>query len=1015
MRSKLASIVPWTLFPVLATVLVAPAFAEDADPLPENLAPKATVSANSEYSEDYLAKWAVDGVVPPLRARQDQRHAWCVRGAEMKNTGQFTLTWKEPVTIGEIIYYGRTGVIIEECFKDYEVYLDDRKEPVAKGTLAMKHGPQRISLPKSRARKVRLEFLSAYPGAKNPGASEIIVYREPLSKAQFADLRHPPEERTPEAKALRKKLLSGKMGFDEVLLVKRHPLNISHVYVYHVEGFQPGGGLYIYKPDEEGGKARCIFDAGSGMITSADLSYDGKEIVFAMRQGGLERSRPVAHIEDISQHREELHNYHIFRINIDGTGLEQLTHGPYNNLDPCWLPDGGIAFISDRKPAYAYCYVVTSPVLYRMDRDGSRQIRLSANYLMDFTPSVLEDGRIIYTRWEYVDRPACPIQSLWAINPDGTGLTGVYGNRVITPGTFMDAQPVPGTNKVIATATNHNGSCRGGIVAIDPAVGANAREAVKNLTPEIDIDAHRMGAGPFGNGMLSCGIYGMYEKPFALDSETFLVSKGGTIQLRDFEANAVSLIYPAEDGLGYYCPQPIRQQKLPPVLSGNVMDRKAVLPEDGSVTGSWATLFMQDVYNGLTPEVERGEIKQIAVVQEIEKSTHTPQNNKKLDGEGMRNIAVFGFQFPLVSCGATYAPKRVWGFADVAEDGSAAFQVPSEVPIYFLALDDEGRAVQRMRSFTHLMPGEVQGCVGCHADRNSATPRGGKKLAMPEAAQKLQPPEWGVTGFSYPRIVQGVFDRHCVECHNAQEQPGEVDLSGDRTDFFNVSYDVLCRTDTQAQWNWIQHGSPSGPDYDHVRGMSPYVEWIWTINGAGHNVLEIAPRRWGSPASKLADIIRTGHPDENGEPRVDVPDAERRRVYLWIDLNIPYYGTSSSNHKARLGSRRMMPRMLEPTLQEVAARRCVSCHEDGLPRKCYTRIENPQDNNFLLAPLAKEAGGTEKCGKAIFESTDDPDYRKILATFSPIHRLLEERPRADMEGYVHQCEIDREVVLDQTD
>jgi hypothetical protein len=197
--------------------------------------------------------------------------------------------------------------------------------------------------------------------------------------------------------------------------------------------------------------------------------------------------------------------------------------------------------------------------------------------------------------------------------------------------------------------------------------------------------------------------------------------------------------------------------------------------------------------------------------------------------------------------------------------------------------------------------------------------------------------------------------------------------------------------------------------------MSPYVEWIWTINGAGHNVLEIAPRRWGSPASKLADIIRTGHPDENGEPRVDVPDAERRRVYLWIDLNIPYYGTSSSNHKARLGSRRMMPRMLEPTLQEVAARRCVSCHEDGLPRKCYTRIENPQDNNFLLAPLAKEAGGTEKCGKAIFESTDDPDYRKILATFSPIHRLLEERPRADMEGYVHQCEIDREVVLDQTD
>ena len=77
-----------------------------------------------------------------------------------------------------------------------------------------------------------------------------------------------------------------------------------------------------------------------------------------------------------------------------------------------------------------------------------------------------------------------------------------------------------------------------------------------------------------------------------------------------------------------------------------------------------------------------------------------------------------------VSCGATYAPKKLWGFADVDEDGSAAFQVPSEVPIYFMALDAEGRALQRMRSFTHLMPGEVQGCVGCHADRNAATPSG---------------------------------------------------------------------------------------------------------------------------------------------------------------------------------------------------------------------------------------------------------------------------------------------------
>ncbi|MCP4247700.1 MAG: hypothetical protein GY778_11680, partial [bacterium] len=397
------------------------------------------------------------------------------------------------------------------------------------------------------------------------------------------------------------------------------------------------------------------------------------------------------------------------------------TDGTYNNLDPAWLPDGGIAFISDRKPAYAYCYVVTSPVVYRMDRDGKNQKRLSANYLMDFTPSVLNDGRIIYTRWEYVDRAACPIQSLWAINPDGTALSGFYGNRVLSPGTFMDAQPVPGTNKIVATATNHNGPCRGGIVLIDPAKGANAKEAVTNLTPEIDLYRY---SGVYGNG-----LQGPYEKPFALGDDRFFVANNGAVQLRDFDANVVTLLHP-QDGMGFYSAQPIRNTPTPPVLTGTTMDRSAVLPEDGSVSGGWATVFMQDVYNGLEPDVKRGEIKQIAVVQEIEKSTHSPQNNLTPDGRHMRNIAVFGFQFPLVSCGATYAPKKLWGFADVDENGAATFKVPSEVPIYFMALDAEGRALQRRRSVTHRVAGGGQGWVGCRADRSAVAWRAVGQLAM---------------------------------------------------------------------------------------------------------------------------------------------------------------------------------------------------------------------------------------------------------------------------------------------
>ena len=954
-----------------------------------NLAPKAKVSANSEFNGDYSARWAIDGKIPGPLSKQDTREAWCVRGSKTKQTGEFSLTWKAPVDVAEIVYFGRTGQTIDECFKDYEVYLDEATSPVKHGVFEKRHGPQRIKLPKSTVRTIRIVFLSAYTSRLNPGASEIAVFSSSPTDKQLLAMSAPPDENTPEALALRDELVSGRLGFRDILLVKRHALNISHVYVYHVEGFQKGGGLYVHTPGAEDGGLRCLVDSKDAMITTADLSYDGKRVVFAWKRGGLVQCKPVKHIEDIDRSVSE-NNYQIYTVNIDGTDLRQLTEGQHNNLDPCWLPDGGIAFISDRKPAFAYCYVVTSPVLYRMDGDGENQKRLSANYLMDFTPSVLNDGQIVYTRWEYVDRAACPIQSLWTIKPDGTGLAGLYGNRVLAPGTFMDAQPIPGDGRIIATATNHNGPCRGAIVTIDPSKGANAPEALTNLTPSIDI---RKTGNQYGNG-----LRGPYEKPFPLGGDRYLVANNGALQLRDFDGATATLLRP-EKGLGYYSAQPVRSEVLPPTPIGPTMDQAVNLPSDGSVSGAWATIFVNDVYNGLEPHVKRGEIKQIAVVQEIEKSTHTPQNNKKLTGEGMRNIAVFGFQFPLVSCGATYAPKRLWGFADVNEDGTAAFKVPSEVPIYFMALDAEGRALQRMRSFTHLMPGEIQGCVGCHADRSSVAPPPIFKLASRIKPQELEEPQWGVTGFSYDRIVQPVFDKHCIGCHNEREQPHDVDLTGDKTDFFNVSYDILARTGTQVERDWIHHGSPLGPGGDEARGMSPYAEWIWTINGAGHNTLEIAPRRWGSPASKLADIIRSGHPDKDGKPRVDVPDADRRKVYLWLDLNVPYYGTSSSNHKQRLGSRRMLPQQLEPTLKEIASRRCASCHDEGVPRKFYTRMLKPENNSFMLAPLAKAAGGTEQCGQAAFESKDDADYQKLLSVFTPIQELLNRRPRADMRDF----------------
>jgi len=819
---------------------------------------------------------------------------------------------------------------------------------------------------------------------------------------QFGQPQAQPEEATPEAKQLRVDLLAGNLGFRDLLVIKHHPLDVSHVYVYHSERFRRGGGLYVLRADDGAGQLRCLVDSSDGMIIHADLSYDGREVLFAWKRGGREMANPFTMTVELDRSVSK-NNFQIYRINIDGTGLTQLTDGPHNNLDPCWLPDGGIAFTSDRKPAFAYCWVVTSPVLYRMDRDGKRPRRLSANYLMDFTPSVLTDGRIVYSRWEYVDRPVCPIQSLWAINPDGTALSGFYGNRVISPGTFMHARAIPGTSAILATATNHNGPCRGGIVRIDPSHGANSPESVTNLTPELEYRVHHWGGGgAFGNGMLNnpqARAKMLYEKPFPIDDSRYLVSKAGAVQLRDYAGNAVTLLQ-SDDAMGFYNAIPIRAVTAPQVRTGRTMDQSVPLPEDGSVSGNWATVFVQDVYKGLEPHVRPGEVKRIAVVQEMEKGTHSPiQNFPPEGGDRLRIIACFGWQFPLVSCGATFAPKKVWGYADVNEDGSAAFLVPSETPVYFLALDAKGRAVQRMRSFTHFMPGEVQGCVGCHADRNTVTPDTRAHFLTPGAARPLTPPEWGVKGFSYSEIVQPVLDRHCTSCHNEREQPGGVDLSGDKTDFFNVSYDVLARTGTLGAWNWQRHDTISGPAGEQQRGKSPWVSWIWTINGAGHNILQVTPRTWGSPVSPLAELVETGHPDQDGQARVSLSWNERQRIYRWIDLNVPYYGTSSSNHKQRMGSRRMLPPDLDSTLKEVASRRCASCHQDGIPRKFYTRVVNPENNNFLLAPLSKESGGTQQCGQPVFLSKRDHDYRKILKTFEPIHKLLKEHPRADMQGF----------------
>lgn len=754
---------------------------------------------------------------------------------------------------------------------------------------------------------------------------------------------------------------AGKYDFNQLLVIQRRQLNPTHVYTYHQENLEPGGALYVADFQDGQLKLTGLVDSSGGVILDASVHYNGCTILFSWKR----------EMDDFFQ---------LYTINKDGSQLKQLASHPSNNFNACWLPDGGIVFLSDRKPAFAYCWHTTTPILWRCAADGTKATRISANYLNDFTPAVLQTGRILYSRWEYVDRPAIPIQSLWSINPDGTMLQGVFGNRALTPATFMDAKEIPESNgKMLCILTAHNGPCRGAVGVIDPSLGANSQAAIKNLTPEVKVGQIDKGDGN--------RVRGPYLNPWPLNTTHYLVSKAGVIELRDYAGEFTETLIPKEGDMGFYSPQPLQTREPEALVASNLNP-----VQDADKQTEWATIMMHDVYRGLEGHVARGSIKQLAVVQEVEKPLSINPNQR-----------AFGFQFPVVSCGATYAPKRIWGYATVETDGSAHFRVPARQPIYFLPLDAKGQAVQRMRTFTHLMPGEVQSCVGCHADRTSLAPvsanaSAARPTAMLRPAEELQEPAWGNVGFSYPHIVQPVIDKHCGECHGHDSPPAQLELTAAKTDFFNVSYENLVRKGTPSE-AWWPGGFPWPFNY------SKYTSWIPTYNGQEANILEVEPGRWGAKASLLARVVESGHPDPDGKKRIDLSRAEKRRIYAWLDLNCPYYGTSDSQYRELRGCRQMLPKDFVPMMQDVAKRRCVSCHEnsveDGnwvfsMPNNFFVRIDHPERNNFLRAPLAKAAGGTEKCGQAVFADTCDPDYQKIIQSFRVLQNKLQESPRIDM-------------------
>lgn len=745
----------------------------------------------------------------------------------------------------------------------------------------------------------------------------------------------------------------------------------------------PGCAIEILDPSQPGVAPRTVFADTNGCIYDLNLSLDAQTIFFSYARAG------------------EKH-WHLWRIGVDGSGLRQITDGPFYDVSPCETPDGNLVFVSTRRFGHTVCQPGPASNLYRVASDGGTPECLSMNTLSDTTPQLLPDGRVLFMRWEYVDRDLTYRQSLWTQNPDGTGYQLYFGNTLRDPGTLWQARPIPGrSDRVLATFAPHHGYPHG-------AIGWVKRDHGPETARGVGFDWITMEFPSIGD---TARLWS-YRDPFPLDDDRFLCAYGGGSQrfrlfLHD-HADRRRLLH-EDAAMHCFFPLALRAVERPPLVAARApakAPRAPDLPEDHPPNAQpMGTCLLTDVYHGLGPVIQRGRVKSIRIMEQVRKTEDIPVTP---------HVVEFGprayDQSPLMSYGTYYA-KRCWGEVPVEEDGSAFFKVPALREIYFQACDGEGRELQRMTSAAQLMPGETVSCAGCHESRTAAPPPGAMPLAARRAPSLPQPPQWAPDGIiDFVAVVQPVLDRHCVRCHGGERVEGGYDLSGDKTRLFNMAYDNLLGRSR----SYRQHKMDTGEmlPQEAAKGR-PLVHFFWLL----HTPTAVNQPLWaGSHASRLPDYLTEQH---CGAP---VPLEDRKRIYTWIDADVPYYGTYATSRPLCGGKRDLCadPRTGAPAawfareFMPAYARRCASCHGDvfstGLVtcwdgRTAWLNFTRPQFSAALTAHLAKAAGGRgidrTPDGKPIpmFVDKADPDYQTMLRAIETGRKQALETPGPDMPGF----------------
>jgi len=619
------------------------------------------------------------------------------------------------------------------------------------------------------------------------------------------------------------------------------PVGVIHQSIHRMGiSATPGGRLLVLDGLHPGGTVSLLAPDKPGSFWRPDLSFDARRVLFCYK----------AH---------DAKSFHLYEMDITTRRTRQLTDSDYDDIDPIYLPDGHILFTTTRGNTYVRCGpFIYSYILARCDADGGNVYLISNNSEPDFVPALLADGRVIYSRWEYTDKPLWRIQSLWTVNPDGTNVNVFWGNQSIWPDHVSQARQVPGGQKIMFCGVGHHDWWSGCVGIIDPAKGFNFPHGLTKVTG--DLPWPESGNGPVdpkqSKHYHASGKFTGYTSPYPLSDEDFLVSARGQgkqfrLYLMDVHGNRELIYEGAHDAMHAI---PVRPRKKPPILPDRVAwpgvgkGRKPQQP---------GYFYSSDVYQGATG-LPRGSAKYLRVFQQDHKTYSTWGKTYRHSG-------------PAVSIVQEESVKRILGTAPVEKDGSVYFEVPSGRAVYFQLLDKDFRCLQTMRSFTGLMPGETRGCLGCHEMQN-ATPVRPKRLPFSRGPAELTPASWGTESIGYERFVQPVLDKYCGKCHQGKgkgRKKLDMTLRAGHGPFKEPYLTLV----GPAGW-----GNPArpGPGYG-IAGAIP-VEARGTYR-------TLKPRTCLSYKSKLIEIASSGKHN-----KVKVDPLSLRRLIAWVDACCPFRG-----------------------------------------------------------------------------------------------------------------------------